>query len=199
MTKTVEMYVDVTSPNVYLAYHALGPILHRTGATLELRPALLGGIFKATGNAAPFFTYQKVTGRLEYEQLELKRFISEHGLSKFQWTPHFPPNSVLAMRAAMVAQADGTLMHYLETALQAVWEDGKDLSDPDVFCTVMDHAGLDGQTLRDTAQTQPVKDALRKTTDSAVARGVFGMPTIFVGTDMFFGKDRLHQVEAALS
>lgn len=199
MTKTLEIYFDFTSPNVYLAYKSLPPLLQRTDAKLKIHLALLGGIFKATGNIAPFFTFQKVKGRLEYEQLELKRFIELHSLTRFSWTPHFPPNTVLLMRGALAAEQMGTLPAYLDAGLAAVWEDGEDMSDPAVFTRVMTSSGLDGATLLAATQTQPVKDQLKANTEAAVARGVFGMPTFFVGDDIYFGKDRLAQVEAALT
>lgn len=198
MSKTLELYFDFTSPNVYLAYKALPALLDRTGADLKIHLALLGGIFNATGNIAPFFTFQKIKGRLQYEQLEIRRFVEAHGLTRFKWTPYFPHNTVLAMRGAIAADAQGDLPAYLDAGLAAVWEDGKDLSDRATFISVMDEAGLDGAALADAAATDACKTALRDTTDAAVARGVFGMPTFFVGDDMYFGKDRLDQVEAAL-
>jgi len=145
MTKTLEVYFDFTSPNVYLAYKALAPLLERTGAVLDVKLALLGGIFNATGNVAPFFTLQKVKGRFEYEQLELRRFIETHRLTRFKWTPHFPHNTVLAMRAAIAAQDMGVLPAYLDAGLQAVWEDGRNLAEADHLAQVMTAAGLDAK------------------------------------------------------
>ena len=198
MSKIVEFFADVTSPNVYLAYHAMQPMLARTGARLVIKPALLGGIFKATGNVAPFFTMQKVKGRFEYEQLELRRFIAAHGLTRFKWTPHFPHNTVLAMRAAVAAEEAGVLTPYLEAALAAVWEEERDLSDAETLFAVISAAGLDAPTFLAAAGRDDIKAKLRDATDAAVARGVFGMPSFFVGGEMYFGKERLAQIEAVL-
>jgi len=199
MSKTVEFIFDFGSPNAYLAWHALQPILARTGAQLDITPCLLGGIFKLTGNQAPWLSYANVKGKLDYERLEMTRFISLHGLSKFKMNPHFPVNTLILMRGAIAAKQGGVLEPYVKAGLAAMWEDGDNMSDPAVFTAVMTKAGLDGAGLLAATQDPAVKSKLAENTDNAVARGVFGVPTFFVEDDMFFGKDRLDQVEAAIT
>lgn len=199
MTKTLEFIFDFGSPNAYLAWHGLQPVLKRTGATLDITPCLLGGIFKLTGNQAPWMSYANVKGKLDYERLEMTRFITLHSLTKFKMNPHFPVNTLLLMRGAIAAKQNGQLDKYVEAGLTAMWEDGENMSDPDVFKSVMDKAGLDGTALLAATQAPTVKVGLADNTDKAVERGVFGIPTFFVGEEMFFGKDRLDQVEAALT
>lgn len=199
MPRTLEFIFDFGSPNAYLAWHGLQPILDRTGAKLEINPCLLGGIFKLTGNQAPWLTYANVKGKLEYERLEMQRFISLHGLDKFNLNPHFPVNTLILMRAAVAAKHAGNLNSYVKAGLRAMWEDGKNMSDPDVFTDVMNAAGLDGANLLAATQDTAIKSKLAENTDAAVARGVFGVPSFFVGDQMFFGKDRMDQIEAALS
>lgn len=199
MTKSVEFIFDFGSPNAYLAWHAIQPVLERTGATMDITPCLLGGIFKLTGNQAPWMSYANVRGKLDYERLEMTRFISLHRLSKFKMNPHFPVNTLILMRGAIAAKQDGVLDIYVKAGLSAMWEDGENMSDPDVFAKVMTNAGLDGTGLLTETQNPDVKAKLAENTDAAVARGVFGIPTFFVGNEMFFGKDRLDQVEAQLA
>ncbi len=199
MTTTVEFIFDFGSPNAYLAWHALQPILNRTGAKLDITPCLLGGIFKLTGNQAPWMTYANVKGKLEYEQLEMTRFIALHALSKFKMNPHFPVNTLILMRGAVAAKRDGVLDHYVKAGLNAMWENGENMSDPEVFTAVMTNAGLDGAGLLAATQDPAVKSKLAANTDAAVERGVFGVPTFFIGDEMFFGKDRLDQVEATIT
>ena len=199
MSKTLEFIFDFGSPNAYLAWNALQPVLNRTGAELDITPCLLGGIFKLTGNQAPWLSYANVKGKLEYEQLEMTRFITLHNLSKFKMNPHFPVNTLLLMRGAIAAKRDGVLDNYVQAGLTAMWEDGQNMSDPEVYADVMTKAGLDGAALLAATQDPAIKSKLAENTDHAVARGVFGIPTFFVGDEMFFGKDRLDQVEAALS
>jgi len=195
--KTLEFIFDFGSPNAYLAYRVIPGILERTGATLKLSPCLLGGIFKSTGNQAPMTAFGGVKGKLAYEMLETQRFVNRHGLAKFRMNPHFPVNTLLIMRAAVAADLEGKLISYIEAVLPAMWEDGLKMDDPAVVQSVLDTAGL-GDLLPKT-QEDAVKAQLVANTQAAVDRGVFGIPTFFVGSEMFFGKDRLGQVEEALA
>jgi len=198
MVKTIEFIFDFGSPNAYLAWHGVQAVLERTGAELDITPCLLGGIFKLTGNQAPWLTYANVKGKIDYERLEMTRFIKLHGLTKFKMNPYFPVNTLLLMRGAIAAKANGALETYVKAGLTAMWEDGENMSDPEVFSKVMTAAGLDGAALLTATQEPAIKSKLAENTDGAVARGVFGIPTFFIGDEMFFGKDRLDQVEAAL-
>ncbi|RLQ20687.1 2-hydroxychromene-2-carboxylate isomerase [Seongchinamella sediminis] len=199
MSKTLEFIFDFGSPNAYLAYQLLPGILQRTGAKLKILPCLLGGIFKATGNQPPMMAFGGVKGKLEYEQKEMDRFIQRHALNAFRFNPHFPVNTLLLMRGAIAAEEEGSLEAYLEAGLAAMWEEGLKMDDPEVYVTAMDAAGLDGQTLLERTREADVKAHLIRNTEQAVERGVFGIPTFFVGEEMFFGKDRLDQVEQELS
>lgn len=199
MNKTLEFIFDFASPNAYLAYKVIPSVLERTGATLEIKPCLLGGIFKATGNQAPMITFGDVKGKMEYEQKEMERFIARHSLTAFQFNPHFPVNTLTLMRGAVVAARDSALEPYIEAGLAAMWELGLKMDDPEVYVKAMNDAGLDGQRLLEHTQEPEVKTKLINSTEQAVERGVFGVPTFFVGDEMFFGKDRLEQVEDELS
>jgi 2-hydroxychromene-2-carboxylate isomerase len=199
MPKTLDFIFDFASPNAYLAYHALPPILERTGAQLQVIPCLLGGIFKATGNQAPMLAFAGVRGKLEYDQLEIRRFIQTHGLNRFRVNPFFPVNTLLLMRGAIGAQRDGQLETYLNAGLCSMWEQGLKMDDPTVFVQAMDGAGLDGQALLAASHDPAVKATLIANTEAAVERGAFGIPTFYVGGEMFFGKERLAQVEEELT
>ena len=199
MSKTVELIFDFGSPNAYLCLKVLPPILARTGAELLITPCLLGGIFKATGNKAPFVQYADVPVKMAYERLEMQRFIDKHDLTKFAFNPHFPINTLLIMRGAVVAADEGKLPAYVDAILRAMWEDGLKMDDPEVVAGFLSANGFDGPALLARTQEPEIKAALVRNTESAVARGVFGIPSFFVGEEMFFGKDRLGQVEEALS
>jgi 2-hydroxychromene-2-carboxylate isomerase len=198
VSKTVEFIFDFGSPNAYLAYRPLRAIAARHGATVKLIPCLLGGIFKATGNRAPIIAFGPVKGKMEYERLEMERFIRRHGLTRFRMNPHFPVNTLLAMRGMVATQRRGEEECYVAAVLAAMWEDGEKMDDPDVFVRVLNAAGLDGAAYLAATQDDAVKAKLAANTEAAVARGVFGIPTFFVGDAMFFGKDRLGQVEEEL-
>ncbi|MGD0562125.1 MAG: 2-hydroxychromene-2-carboxylate isomerase [Roseiarcus sp.] len=195
MARRIEFLFDFASPNAYLAYRALPPILERTRAELEIVPCLLGGIFKATGNRAPFVAFAGVTGKMDYEMLEIRRFVAKHGLQKFRLNPHFPVNSLALMRGLVAAQALGEGPAFLEMGLRGMWEEGLKLDDPEVLAGRIEAAGLDAHALHERAQRPETKQRLADNTEAAVKRGAFGIPTFFVGDEMFFGKDRLAQVE----
>lgn len=198
VTKSVELIFDFGSPNAWLVLKVLPPLLERTGATLAITPCLLGGIFKATGNKAPMVRYADAPARLAYEQLEMRRFIEKHGLTAFRMNPHFPVNTLTIMRGAIVAEDEGRLGDYVEAVNRAMWEEGLKMDDPDVIAAFLSANGFDGPALLARTQEPEIKAKLVANTEAAVARGAFGIPTFFVGDAMFFGKERLDQVEEAL-
>jgi 2-hydroxychromene-2-carboxylate isomerase len=198
MARKIEFVFDFGSLNVYLAYRALPAILERTGARLDIVPCLLGGIFKATGNQAPMIAFAHVKGKLDYEMLEIRRFVARHKLDKFRMNPHFPVNTLMLMRGFIAAREMGQDAAYLEMGLQGVWEEGLKLDDPEILAQRIDAAGIDSESLLAGARSESVKRKLIENTDAVVARGVFGAPTFFVGQEMFFGKERLGQVEEAI-
>ncbi len=199
MPRTLDFIFDFGSPNAYLSGKVLPGICARTGARLNLIPCLLGGIFKITGNQAPNQAFGHIQGKLAYETLETRRFVEKHGLSAFRFNPHFPVNTLLIMRGQIAAQRQGVAERYLETVLKAMWEDGEKMDDPEVVARVLAAAGLDAKAILGATQDPEVKAELMANTEKAAARGVFGIPTFFVGDEMFFGKERLGQVEEELA
>lgn len=198
VTKSLELIFDFGSPNAYLTLKALPALLDRTGADLIITPCLLGGIFKATGNKAPMIQYADAPAKLAYEHLEMQRFIAKHGLTKFRLNPHFPVNTLTIMRGAIVAEDEGNLDDYVDAVNRAMWEDGLKMDDPAVIADFLSANGFDGPALLARTQEPEIKAKLVANTEAAVARGVFGIPTFFVDGAIFFGKDRLAQVEDAL-
>jgi 2-hydroxychromene-2-carboxylate isomerase len=199
VTTTIDFIFDFASLNAYLAQRALPRLASRTGATVNVIPCLLGGIFKATGNQAPFTAYAGIKGKLDYEMLEIRRFIADQWITGFQMNPHFPVNSLLAMRGLCACAPGDEFDRYLEAVLAGFWERGLPMGDPAVLASVLTEAGLDAERLIALAQTDAVKAKLADNTAAAVERGAFGAPTFFVGDEMFFGKERLGQIEALLT
>jgi len=193
-----EFLFDFGSPNAYLAHRVLPAIEARTGARFSYTPALLGGVFKATGNRSPVEAFAGIPSKLAYEGLELRRFVARHGLTRYAQNPHFPVNTLAIMRGAVAAQTLDVFAPYLEAVFVAMWEDGRKMDDPAVVGEVLAAAGLPAERLIALTQDQAVKDRLIANTTAAVERGVFGIPTFFVGKEMFFGKDRLRDVEEAI-
>ena len=192
---TVEHHFDFGSPNSYLAWKVIPKIEERTGAIFLNVPVLLGGIFKATGNQPPMVAFGNIKNKPEYDRIEMQRFIAKHGLSKFAFNNHFPVNTVQIMRGAVVAEMEGYLSAYMAAVFHSMWEASKKMDDPDVIVSELNAAGLDGAHIMERIQEQEVKDKLIANTNATVERGTFGAPTFYVGNEIFFGKDRLHDVE----
>ena len=193
--KKVEFHFDFGSPNAYLAQIVIPQVEQRTGATFEYVPILLGGVFKLTNNRSPAEKMAGIKNRLEYEQLEVRRFVRRHGIKQFTWNPFFPVNTLLVMRGAVAAQLDNVFDRYVAAVFKAMWAEPKKMDDPVVVAAVLQQSGLDGAALLARTQEPEVKNRLLKNTEASVARGTFGSPTFFVGTEIFFGKDRLRDVE----
>lgn len=199
MTGTIDFIFDFASPNAYFAYKVLPQLAVKHGAHIRYIPCLLGGIFKSTGNQAPFIAFGNVAGKLDYERVEIERFIQKHGLSEFRMNASFPVNTLMLMRCAVVAQNNEMLEAYINIGMRAMWEDNLKMDDPLVFAKVMNDAGWDGAALLAAANTPSVKAVLRQNTEAAVTRGCFGIPTFYIGDDMFFGKDKLGQIDEMLA
>lgn len=197
MPATIDFLFDFGSPNGYLAWKVLPKIAERTGARINIVPVLLGGLFKLTNNRSPVEAFAGVKNKLAYEGLETKRFVAKHGLTAYRSNPHFPVNTLLIMRGLIAARRMDAGDRYLEAVVSAMWEQGLKMDDPAVVREVLEKAGLDAEALLAATQDAEVKAELMAGTEAAAARGAFGVPTFFVGDEMFFGKDRLDQVEEA--
>ena len=194
-----EFLFDFGSPNAYLAEIALPPIERRTGIKFEYVPILLGGIFKATNNKSPFESLRGIKNKPEYQALETQRFLRRHGITAFKQNPFFPVNTLALMRGAVAARFEGMFDPYFRAAYHHMWVEPKKMDDPEVFRAALVESGLDADRLLTRAQDQRVKDTLAANTQRACERGAFGVPTFFVGEEMYFGKDRLRDVEEEIS
>ncbi|MEQ1551999.1 2-hydroxychromene-2-carboxylate isomerase [Sphingorhabdus sp.] len=194
VNKSFEFLFDFGGPNSYLAHKVLPELCNATGATATYVPILLGGLFKITNNQAPMIRYAETPAKRNYEMLEFDRFVKAHNIP-FQMNPNFPINSLHLMRGAVAAQHLGCFMPYVEAIMAAMWEGGANTGDPAVMKDVLDKAGLDSAAVLAKAEDPDVKAELVANTEKAAARGAFGVPTFFVGEEMFWGKERLRQVE----
>ena len=195
MGQKVEFLFDFGSPNAYLSHEAIPAIEKRTGASFEYVPILLGGIFKATNNRSPVETLAGVKNKPEFMQLETERFIKRFNVQPYVWNPYFPINTLNLMRGAVAAQFEGVFKKYVEAAFHHMWREPKKMDDPQVAVKALTESGLDGAKLLTRAQDADVKAKLVENTQKAVERGAFGSPTFFVGSEIFFGKEQLREVE----
>ena len=195
MTKTVEFFFDVGSPAAYLAFTQLPRIAGETAATLIWRPMLLGGVFKATGNTSPVLLPAK--GR--WMMQDLARCAERLGVP-LKMPADFPINTLTLMRGAagMQLKHPQDFVRYVAAVFEGVFARGLAMGDADVVATVLGDAGFDAAEFQALTADPLVKQALIANTDEAVARGVFGAPTMFVDEEMHFGQDRLDFVARAL-
>jgi 2-hydroxychromene-2-carboxylate isomerase len=195
---TLDFIFDFASPNAYYSYKVLPDILARTDAELNIQPVLLGGLFKITGNQAPMIAFGNVKGKMEYEMLESKRFVEKHKLTDFKFNEHFPVNTISIARGLLAAAQLDCEKQYIDVVFSAMWEQSQKMGDPEVIAKVLNEGGLDAAAILALIQTDAIKEKLKVNTQAAADRGVFGIPTFFVGDEMFFGKERLEQVEELL-
>ena len=195
----VEFLFDFGSPNAYLCHKLIPEIETRTGARFEYLPILLGGLFKLANNRSPMEAFSTIPNKLAYERLEMSRFIARHSLTAFKFNPHFPVNTLHLMRGAVAAPRLGCFERYVDAMFAAMWERGLKMDDPATIGTALMDAGLDAERIMQAAQEPAVKAGLMANTQYAHDRGAFGSPTFFVGDEIFFGKDRLRDVEEAIS
>ena len=196
--RTLEFVFDVVSPNAYLAWWPMQQMLARTGAALEITPVLLGGMHKLTGNAPPMIRDAEVKGKVAYAALEMRRFIERHGLDRFALPAQFPFNSVTPQRMLLALEGAARIA-LAEHLLRAIFERGLAVTDLEAFAADLAAGGFDAPALAQAAQDPAIKQRLADNTAAAVERGVFGIPTWFVGDEMFFGKERLGQIEELLA
>ena len=193
MPGVVEFYFDYGSPYSYIAHTRLPEMLRRVGGEARYRIMLLGGVFQATGNASPAMNPLKWPN----SQRDLERYVGKYQVP-FRRNPHFPVNTLKAMRGAVVAESQGILPRYTDAMFTAMWRDGEKLDEDAVLARVLTAAGIDAAPVLTRITDDAVKQTLKSHTEAAVKRGVFGAPTFFVADEMFFGQDRLDFVREAL-
>ena len=195
----VQFLFDLGSPNAYLSHKVIPAIEARQGVRFEYLPILLGGLFKLTGNRSPAETTAHIENKRKYMMLEIQRFVEKHGLTAWRMNPHFPVNTLQLMRGAVAAQREGVLERYVDRMFAHMWEDGLKLDDPQVLRATLEADGFDAARFEAALDDADVKGALLANTQSAYERGAFGAPTFFVNEEMFFGKDRLRDVEEEIA
>lgn len=195
MTVKAEFLFDFGSPNAYLAHLVLPGIEARTQVKFDYVPVLLGGVFKATNNVSPAVSLKGVRNKGEYQQLETQRFLRKHGITRYRPNPYFPVNTLRIMRGAVAAQRLGIFERYVDEVYRHMWAEPRKMDEPDIIRGAFEESALPADDLFRLMEDGEVKQTLIANTENAVARGVFGSPSFFVGSELFFGKDRLREVE----
>ncbi len=195
MSINAEFHFDFGSPNTYYCHRVIPAIEQRTGVTFNYVPILLGGVFKTTNNKSPMEAFAGIKNKSEYNALETKRFIEKHQLLKYRFNPAFPVNTLHIMRGAIFAIDRGIGDAYIEAVYQCMWEKELNMADPDVIRAALEAANLPADEIIAGSALAEVKQKLIANTQASVDRGTFGAPTFYVGEEIYFGKDKLHEVE----
>ena len=196
---TVEFHFDFGSPNAYLSHMAIPSIEARTGVRFEYIPVLLGGVFKATGNVSPAVSLAGVRNKPEYQRIETERFLRAYGVDAYTPNPHFPVNTLSIMRGAVFARGRDYYERYVDEVFGHMWRLARKMDDPDVIRAALLESGLPAEEIMEGMTDPQVKAALIASTEDSVRRGTFGSPTFFVDAEIYFGKDRLRDVEEAIA
>ncbi len=191
--KSLEFFFDFSSPYSYVASESIESIASKCGRTVELKPMLLGAVFKVTGGRPLTELHASKSGYAVHDFARSARFA---GLP-FKMPTVFPLATVTAARAMvwLQAQRSDEATAFMHAVFRAFFAEDRNISEPAVVANVAAQVGIDAAQLASGVQEQSVKDGLKARVDEAIARGVFGAPTIFVDGEMFWGSDRLAQVE----
>ncbi|MDP3675262.1 MAG: 2-hydroxychromene-2-carboxylate isomerase [Novosphingobium sp.] len=195
----VQFLFDFGSPNAFLVHRVIPAIEQRAGVKFAYVPILLGGLFKLTGNQSPATAFAGIKNKPEYNQLEMRRFLERHGIADFVFNPHFPVNTLQLMRGAVAAQDLGVFERYVDAVYDAMWTKGLDMGQAEVVAAELAAAGLPVEQLLTQSQVPEVKQRLLDNTQRAFERGAFGSPSFLVGDELYFGKDRLREVEEEIA
>lgn len=197
MPRPIDFYFDFSSPYSFLASEQIEPLAARHGRTVAYRPLLLGVVFKASGSAPLTEQYEP---KARYSVHDFERSARYAGV-RYRQPSKFPIGAVGASRAVLWLQQHqpDQANAFVRAVFRAFFQDDRDISDAAVVAQIAQALGIDGQKLMEGAQEPAIKDELRRRVEEAIAFGVFGAPTIVVDGEVFWGNDRLPQVERWLA
>ena len=195
----VEFLFDFGSPNAYLSHLVIPEIEKRTEIEFEYIPVLLGGVFKATNNVSPAISLKGIKNKGAYQGIETDRFLKKHNITNYKRNPHFPVNTLQIMRGAVFAKHTDTYQDYIDNMYRHMWENPKKMDDPEVIREALIESNLPANEVIAGMNSPEVKEELIRNTNNAVERGVFGSPSFFVNNNLYFGKDKLVEVEEAIT
>ena len=199
MPTIVDFLYDFGSPNAYYSHCVIPQIEARSDLTFNYVPVLLGGIFKATNNVSPAVSMQGVLNKPKYSQIETERWLKRYPVARFERNPHFPVNTLMMMRGAVFALDKDYYRKYVDAMFDCMWGSPRKMDELEVFSAALTEHDLPAEQILTGIQDPEVKQRLIDSTNAAVERGAFGSPTFFVGDEIYFGKEKLRDIEEAVS
>jgi 2-hydroxychromene-2-carboxylate isomerase len=187
MSRSIDFFFDFMSPYSYLAATRIESMVAPLGVSVVFRPCFLPGLIKATGNRGP----GEIPAKALHALKDVNDWAEHLGLPPIIVPDQFPFLATQANRCALVAIDEGKGRAFIRAMFDAIWRDRRDPNDAAVLVEVLQAVGLEATKVLELAASAPLKDRLRASTDEAVSRGAFGVPTFFIGDEMFVGNDRL--------
>ena len=189
MIKPFDFYFDFISPYSFLAHKEIIKIERKNSIKIKYKPILLGGLHNLHGIKAPAFIPAKAKHMIRDCKL-----IAEKNKIKFKFNSYFPIKSLNLMRGVFVAEEDNYKSHYIDSIFNAIWQDGLNMYDENVIQKVLKNLNINPKTFHLRSASSSIKDSLRKKTNEAYEKGIFGAPSFVSNNKIFWGQDRLEFV-----
>ena len=186
MTKFIDFYFDFSSPYAYIGYKEIKKLEKKNPFKIKFMPIFLGGLHNAAGITPAAFIRLKSKYMIEDTKL-----VSKKKNISFHFNSYFPIKTVNFMRGVLIAEKDNSEKNFIEKIFNAIWMDGLNMNDPIVINKVLKNIDLNPEIFLKKVSDQKVKDKLRKLTDDALKKKIFGVPAFVVNKKMFWGQDRL--------
>ena len=186
MSKIIEFYFDFVSPYSFLSFQEIKKIIKKENIKFKLNPMLLGGLHNLHGIKAPAF----IPAKAKFMIRDCK-MIAERNKINFKFNSYFPIKILDLMRGVLVAEEDNIQSYYIDKIFDSIWVDGLNMNDPIIISKILKNIDINPKTFFLRAQTQNNKNFLKKKTDDAFNKGIFGAPTVYVNNKVFWGQDRL--------
>ena len=189
MIKPFEFYFDFISPYSFLAHKEIRKIEKKNLIKIKYKPILLGGLHNLHGIKAPAFIPAKAKHMIRDCKL-----IAEKNKIKFKFNSYFPIRSLNLMRGVLIAEEDNFESYYIDSIFNAIWQDGLNMNDENIVQKVLKNLNINPKTFLLRSISSAIKDLLKKKTNEAYDKGVFGAPTFISNNKIFWGQDRLEFV-----
>ena len=189
MIKSFDFYFDFVSPYSFLAHKEISKIEKRNSIKIKYKPILLGGLHNLHGIKAPAFIPAKAKHMIRDCKL-----IAEKNKIKFKFNSYFPIRSLNLMRGVFVAEEDNYKSYYIDSIYNAIWQDGLNLNDENIFQKILKNLNINPKTFLLRLASSSIKDSLKKKTSEAYEKGIFGAPSFVINNKIFWGQDRIEFV-----
>ena len=186
MIKSFDFYFDFISPYSFLAHKEIRKIENKNSIKIKYKPILLGGLHNLHGIKAPAFIPAKAKHMIRDCKL-----IAEKNKIKFKFNTYFPIKSLNLMRGVLVAEEDNFKSYYIDSIFDSIWQDGLNMNDESIIQKVIKNLDVNPKTFFLRIGSSSIKDSLRKKTNDAYEKGIFGAPSFVSNNKIFWGQDRI--------